>query len=124
MYYNQTNGQYFNQTPYVEPPIQAIRYLPQEQIKEFITLPNTKVLLIDKANNKACVQFTDNMGNTFRKAFEFKSLDEEQREQPKKEVNFNNFVTKEELKGFASKSDIDALKKQFEAINKPKDAKL
>lgn len=48
----------------VELPIQSIKFLTADQIKAYIVLPNTKEMLIDKANNLAYIRSANQMGYT------------------------------------------------------------
>lgn len=52
-------------------PIQDIRYLTADEIKAFIVMPNTKVMLIDKDNKLAHIKSADAMGQSSSKVYSF-----------------------------------------------------
>jgi len=84
-----------------EAPIQDIRFLSEQQIKDFIAMPNTKALLIDKENNVAYIVTADGYGNVSKEPYAFKKLDIKQ--------------TKPE---YATKKDFEEIKSMLEKLQK------
>lgn len=72
------NGQ--AQMPPQEPPISEIRFLTADEMKAFIVMPNTKVLLVDKDHGVACLKSADAMGQSTAKMYSFGDLSSEQPE--------------------------------------------
>lgn len=60
------------QTPVQEPPISEIRFLTEDEIKAFIVMPNTKVMLVDKTNGIAVIKSANAMGQSNTRIFDYK----------------------------------------------------
>ena len=86
----------------VEMAFNDVRFLTEEQIKAFIVMPSTRVLLIDKQNKIAYIESCDNMGNLSTQRFAFDSLDK-----PAEQVDYNQFATKK---------DFESLNEQIKAL--------
>ena len=91
----------------VEMVFSDVRILTADQIKGFIPPINSKVLLIDKDNAIAYVETTDNMGNMYKQAYSFTSVSDAKVE------------PKQDLSNFATKQDIEELKKELEILRNP-----
>lgn len=108
----QNYGYQYNRQPYYQPVQQVqqqgdmafndVRFLTEEQIKAFIVMPNTRVLLIDRQNKVASIESCDNLGNLSVQRFSFESLDK-----PVQEVDYNQFATKK---------DFESLNEQIKAL--------
>lgn len=83
-----------------------VRILTADQIKGFIPPINSKVLLIDKDNGVAYVETTDTMGNMYKQPYSFEMVKSEQTE-PKQDMTI-----------YATKQDIEELKKEMESLRK------
>lgn len=83
-----------------------VRILTADQIKGFIPPINSKVLLIDKDNGIAYVETTDTMGNMYKQPYSFAMVKNEQKE------------TKQDMTIYATKQDIEELKKELEILRK------
>lgn len=83
-----------------------VRILTADQIKGFIPPINSKVLLIDKDNGIAYVETTDTMGNMYKEAYSYGKVKSEQTE------------TKQDMTIYATKQDIEELKKEMESLRK------
>ena len=84
-----------------------VRILTADQIKGFIPPINSKVLLIDKDNGVAYVETTDAMGNMYKQPYSFSAVQSETKE------------TKPDFSIYATKQDIEELKKELETLRKP-----
>lgn len=98
--------------PQYEMPIQDIRFVTSEEAKAFIVMPNTTVLLIDKANGKAQIKSADQMGQSASKFFRFEEVNADGSPIKPKDAptdpDFKDFVKLSELNtlGFATLDDI------------------
>lgn len=115
--YNTNQFTPYGRQPYYVPsyqPIQQpmemvfndVRILTADQIKGFIPPINSKVLLIDKDNGLAYVETTDTMGNMYKQPYSFAMVKSEQKE------------TKQDMTIYATKQDIEELKKEMESLRK------
>lgn len=115
--YNTNQFTPYGRQPYYVPsyqqPIQLneavfsdVRILTADQIKGFIPPINSKVLLIDKDNGIAYVETTDTMGNMYKQPYSFAMVKSEQKE------------TKQDMTIYATKQDIEELKKEVESLRK------
>ena len=68
-----------------EPPLSDLRFLTEDEIKAFIVMPNTKVLLIDKDRGVACIKSANAAGESFSKLYSFSPIDGAKKEPPKQE---------------------------------------
>jgi hypothetical protein len=125
---NNRNGyqQYYPQYPQYQQPIQqpvvqqsvqeqqiqGIRFLNAEQIKGYISFPNTKEVLVDMENGLAYVVSADNMGISTSKKFSFKSLDEPKTEEKEPKIDMSEYVKISDLDKFVQKTDLDGLLRQ------------
>ena len=69
-----------------EPPITDLRFLTSDEMKAFIVMPNTKVLLIDKDHGVACVKSADMSGQSAAKMYSFVPLSDAPKEEKTEEV--------------------------------------
>lgn len=98
--------------PQYDAPIQDIRFVTTEEAKAFIVMPNSTVLLIDKASGRAQLKSADQMGQSASKFFRFEEINADgtpvkpQPEQP--QPDYKDFVKLSELNtlGFATLDDI------------------
>lgn len=109
---------YFGRQPYYVPAYQQpaqpmemafsdVRILTADQIKGFIPPIGSKVLLIDKDNGVAYVETTDTMGNMYKQPYSFAMVSNEQKD------------TKQDFSIYATKQDVEELKKELESLRKP-----
>lgn len=96
-----------------ETPIQDIRFVTSEEAKDFIVMPNSKALLIDKNGGVAHLKTADNMGQSVTQYFKFEQVNADgtplKPQEPTPQVDFGLFAKKEELNGFVTTEQFNAL---------------
>lgn len=94
------------QTMQYETPIQDIRFVTSEEAKAFIVMPNSKALLIDKNSGLAHLKTADNLGQSVTQYFKFEQVNADgtpvKQQEPTPQVDFGQFVKKDELSGFVT----------------------
>lgn len=98
--------------PNYEMPIQSIRFVNEAEAKAYMVLPNTKEMLVDKANSVAYIKSADQMGQSSTKRYKFEELvgeddNTETRVQNEPKINIENYVSKEDAKGFVTSSALE-----------------
>jgi hypothetical protein len=105
-----------------ETPIQDIRFVTSEEAKAFIVMPNSKALLIDKNGGVAHLKTADNMGQSVTQYFRFEQINADgspiKPKEPTPQVDFEQFAKKEELNGFATVEQYNALVEQLNIMKK------
>lgn len=106
--------------PNYEMPIQNILFATSEEAKAYIVMPNTKVLLIDKANGVAHLKFADNMGQSQTQLYRFEPIGADGKPINNVEISFENYVSKKELEemGFAKADDVKALHDKIDNLQR------
>ena len=105
-----------------ETPIHDIRFVTSEEAKAFIVMPNSKALLIDKNGGMAHLKSADNMGQSVTQYFRFEQVNADgtpiaPKEQPAK-MDFSQFAKKEELQGFVTIEQYNALLAKLDVMQK------
>jgi hypothetical protein len=105
-----------------ETPIQDIRFVTSEEAKAFIVMPNSKALLIDQKGGIAHLKTADNMGQSVTQYFRFEQINADgspiKPKEPTPQVDFEQFAKKEELNGFATVEQYNALVEQLNIMKK------
>ena len=100
-----------------ETPIQDIRFVTTEEAKAFIVMPNSKALLIDKNGGVAHLKTADNMGQSVTQYFKFEQVNADgspiKPQEPTPQVDFGQFVKKEELVGLPTAEQYQQLTNQY-----------
>lgn len=102
----QANTQYDKQ-------IQDVRFVSEKDAHDYILLPNTRVMLIDRDNSVFYIKSADSLGTQTMEAFKFTKLKEKANDVVSsidtkdfvKREDIANFITKDELKEFEIKLD-------------------
>ena len=95
---------------------QDIRFVNEDEAKSFIVLnPNSRVLLLDVQNRIAWIKSTDSLGLSYTERYKFEKIIENQ---PKIAENSVNYVKKEDLPDFATKTDLKGIYDQIQALKK------
>lgn len=100
-----------NTTPqyYTQPATKSIYYASEEEIRAYILQPNNQIMAIDREKPFFYIKSADNLGRSTMSKYKFEEVRENAEIPPK-----NDYLTKEDLKGFALKSDVEELKKLIE----------
>ena len=105
----QPQGQY-------ETPIQDVRFVTSKEAEAYIVMPNTGALLIDANGGIAHYKVANNMGQSVTKFFKFVEVDANgnpiKPQEPTPQVDFNQFAKRDELNGFATIEQYNALTKR------------
>lgn len=100
-------------------PIQEIKFCTSAEAIGYMLFPNTKSLLIDKANSLAYLKWADNQGNSSMKVFNYSEQGANtETEKPQEKVDMDNFATKEQIKDFISSSDLEPIKSSISKLQK------
>jgi hypothetical protein len=108
----------------MEMPIQDIKYVNKAQAEAYIVFPNTKVMLIDKESGIVYLKTADGMGQTQTDYFRFDRVNADgspiKPQEPTPQVNFDDFVKKEQLDklGFVTFDEHKKVLTELEAIKK------
>jgi hypothetical protein len=105
-----------------ETPIQDIRFVTSEEAKAFIVMPNSKALLIDQRGGVAHLKTADNMGQSVTQYFKFEQVNADgspiKPQEPTPKIDFEQFARKEELNGFVTMEQYNALLTKLEVMQK------
>ena len=103
-----------------ETPIQDIRFVTSEEAKAFIVMPNSKALLIDKNGGVAHLKTADNMGQSVTQYFKFEQVNADgtplKPQEPTPQVDYANFVTKDQLNGLPTAEQYQQLVAQYNTL--------
>ena len=103
-----------------ETPIQDIRFVTSEEAKAFIVMPNSKALLIDKNGGVAHLKTADNMGQSVTQYFKFEQVNADgtpiKAQEPTPQVDYGNFVTKDQLNGLPTAEQYKQLAEQYNSL--------
>lgn len=103
----------------MQPTLPTLCYAKMEEAKPFIiTSANSSMLFIDRDKNKALLKMTDNVCNSYSRYFDISETDEngnplQRQEQTNPQVDYGQFVRKNELDGFVTLSQYNELLGQF-----------
>ena len=109
------------QQPVQQPVLPTLCYAKMEEAKPYIiTNPNSSMLFIDKNAKKALLKSTDNVCTSYSQYFDFVETDENgnplQRQEPTPQVDYANFVTKDQLNGLPTAEQYQQLVAQYNTL--------
>lgn len=96
-------------------PISQLRFLSEGEAVNYVMDINTKGLFLDRAKKVAVLKWCDSAGNSGLTKFTYDVMGETPAEPP---IDVSNFVTKEQLGDFATRSDISKLTAQISKLEK------
>ena len=105
----------------IQPTMPTLCYAKMEEAKPFIiTSANSSMLFIDREKNKALLKTTDNMCASYSRYFDISETDENgnplQRQEPTPQVDYGNFVTKDQLNGLPTAEQYQELVAQYNTL--------
>ena len=95
-------------------PISEIRIASEQEARGYMLPLNTRVVFKDRDKNRIYVKGVNYQGQAELKIYDLTEVDKDTKEN----VDGGNFVDKEELKNFATKTDISTLAKQIVELQK------
>lgn len=100
-------------------PFNDVRFVNEKEADGYILLPNQKALLIDTANKKFWIKWTDSLGASNTETYEFKRVDNSELALTEpKQIDTSNFAMKDDLKNVATKDELNNLKEIIEKLEK------
>lgn len=106
---------------YNAPSIQAVRYATEDEAKAFILYPNFTAIFIDEAKGKVYVKSANQGGFSSIRTYSqnIDGVSEQQAVKPQEtvpQVDYGKFAKKEELNGFATIEQYNALANQYNTL--------
>lgn len=98
-----------------EMPIQAVKFVTEDEAKAYIVMPNQRVLLIDRVNGVAYDKSADSLGQSKSKMYYFTDPDKAVETTPIPAINLDEYAKKNELDIFVKTDDLNALESKFSA---------
>lgn len=102
----------------IEPPIQSVKFVNENEAKAYIVLPNTKEMLIDKDNGLAYLKSADQTGQSSTKIFKFEEVIEKDKNeagrgkiQPDRDMS--DYVKRDDLSDFIKTDAVTSLSKDI-----------
>ena len=126
-YAMQTQPQYQQPVQYTAPqqqnvyeiPIQAVKFVTEDEAKAYIVMPNQRVLLIDRINGKAYDKSADSSGQSKSKTYDFVDPDamEAKQTEPKvvPAIDMEEYAKKDELGEFVKQDTFSQFRKEISA---------
>lgn len=100
-------------------PFQIVRFVNEKEAQAFTLLPNQKALLMDTANMKFWIKWTDSLGNSTTETYKFEKTDNgETAKESIPTIDTSLFVTKDDLKNVVTKTEFDGLKEIIAELKK------
>lgn len=100
-------------------PFQTVKFVNEKEAQGFVLLPNQKALLMDTANMKFWIKWTDSLGNSTTETYKFEKIENGSSEKEKlPTIDTSNFVVKDDLKNLATSDEIKLLKENIEELRK------
>lgn len=107
--------------PYIQPqqqmvyemPIQAVKFVTEDEAKAYIVMPNQRVLLIDRVNGVAYDKSADSLGQSKSKMYQFTDPEKMIETTPIPAINLDEYAKKNELDIFVKADDLSALESKF-----------
>ncbi len=95
-----TNTQY-------DKPIQDVRFVESgKDAEDYILLPNTRVMLIDRKNSMFYIKSTDSLGTPTMETYKYSKLADKSNISTAPEIDTKDFVKVQDLKGYITKEDL------------------
>lgn len=98
-----------------EMPIQAVKFVTEDEAKAYIVMPNQRVLLIDRVNGVAYDKSADSLGQSKSKMYQFTDPEKIIETTPIPSINLDDYAKKEELDVFVKADDLSALESKISA---------
>lgn len=100
-------------------PFQIVRFVNEKEAQAFTLLPNQKALLMDTANMKFWIKWTDSLGNSTTETYKFEKTDNgDTTKEITQAIDTSLFVTKDDLKNVVTKAELDSLKETIAELKK------
>lgn len=100
-------------------PFQIVRFVNEKEAQAFTLLPNQKALLMDTANMKFWIKWTDSLGNSTTETYKFEKTDNgDTAKEIAQTVDTSLFATKDDLKNVVTKTELDSLKETIAELKK------
>lgn len=100
-------------------PFQIVRFVNEKEAQAFTLLPNQKALLMDTANMKFWIKWTDSLGNSTTETYKFEKTDNgDTTKEITQAIDTSLFVTKDDLKNVVTKTELDSLKETIAELKK------
>lgn len=100
-------------------PFQIVRFVNEKEAQAFTLLPNQKALLMDTANMKFWIKWTDSLGNSTTETYKFEKTDNgDTAKEIAQTVDTSLFATKDDLKNVVTKAELDSLKETIAELKK------
>lgn len=100
-------------------PFQIVRFVNEKEAQAFTLLPNQKALLMDTANMKFWIKWTDSLGNSTTETYKFEKTDSgDTAKEITQTVDTSLFATKDDLKNVVTKTELDSLKETISELKK------
>lgn len=100
-------------------PFQIVRFVNEKEAQAFTLLPSQKALLMDTANMKFWIKWTDSLGNSTTETYKFEKIENGDGAKEKMQtIDTSLFATKDDLKNVATRDEISRLKEIIEKLEK------
>lgn len=99
-------------------PFQVVKFVNEKEAQGYVLLPNQKALLMDTANMKFWIKWTDSLGNSSIETYKFEKSENNNFSEHVQSFNTSDFLKKDDLKNIATKSELDLLKDSIEELKK------
>lgn len=96
-----------------EMPIQAVKFVTEDEAKAYIVMPNQRVLLIDRINGIAYDKSADSLGQSKSKMYHFVDPNKTIETPAVPTIDLDKYATKEELDGFVTQDNLSSFKKEM-----------
>ena len=105
-----------------EAPFNDVRFVNEKEAQGFILLPNQKALLMDIANKKFWIKYTDGLGNSSTETYRFEKIENGDSNvtivEEKPAIDTSAFITKDDFKNVATKTELNSLKETIAELKK------
>lgn len=100
-------------------PFQIVKFVNETEAQGFVLLPNQKALLMDTANMKFWIKWTDSLGNSTIETYKFEKVENGGVGKEKTAViDTSQFLTADSLKNVATKDELASLKDAISDLKK------
>ena len=100
-------------------PFQIVKFVNETEAQGFVLLPNQKALLMDTANMKFWIKWTDSLGNSTMETYKFEKTDNAtNNKEIAQSIDIEKFVVKDDLKKLATIDEIKLIKENIEELRK------
>lgn len=100
-------------------PFNIVKFVNETEAQGFVLLPNQKALLMDTANMKFWIKWTDSLGNSTIETYKFEKTNNNAPTKDKAlEIDTSKFLTEDSLKNMATKEELSAIRETIEKLEK------